>query len=623
MSDEPDAPATDPSADADAAAADAAAAGRSTPDRRDVLKGGTALLAGLPLQLSAVGGARVVDEAGDRPRGVHVAYGSDPATALTVAFSGPPAASAVVQYGPAGEPRTTRSATGAVVPGQDLVAYRATLRNLAPDTEYEYVVSIDGTERGPFAVSTAPTDPDSFRVSVASDHGIADPSNPFQRPNTDDPVKVMDRAARTDPALQIVTGDISYANGYPNTWELYFETFESYFAETPLMTAVGNHEAEPVTGLRQYDERLNEAMPIDDTLGPEDTEHEQRWYDFTYGNTLFVSLSTTTDACADVSRGEEYVPIYDPRCEAGGLTYGEVQEQYLRETLEQAVADDDITWKVVCFHGPLWTDSPDHPPRIDLRERWGPILDEYGVDLVLSGDNHVYERTKPIESNAEARWGEYGTTYVVNGTGGTSHYGFTSADPADFLAGRSNEYFGVTQLDIDDDRIRVRYVTQDGSVRDDFEVVKSDERTERGVRAATQRELMAPPITDLAVAGSREDDGSVFTGGQTNRIDLAVETATVPVTIRDRIPNEWAVVGGDATGTEPAGEQYTYVLFDDFEAASGTVTYFAEVPSSVEESGRYQFGPFEATGENFETWVSVTGTASTETVEGERMETDL
>jgi len=82
-------------------------------------------------------------------------------------------------------------------------------------------------------------------VTAVGDHGVADPENPFQRPGTDDPERVMETAASLDPDVQLIPGDISYANGAPSTWELYFETSESFYAETPLMTAPGNHEAEP------------------------------------------------------------------------------------------------------------------------------------------------------------------------------------------------------------------------------------------------------------------------------------------------------------------------------------------------------------------------------------------
>jgi hypothetical protein len=333
-----------------------------------------------------------------------------------------------------------------------------------------------------------------------------------------------------------------------------------------------------------------------------------------------------------VSRGEEFVPIYDPRCEFDGATYGDVQERYLRRVLEDAVEDDDVKWKVVYFHGPFWTDSPDHAPRDLLRDRWGTILDEYGVDLVFSGDNHVWERTRPIAAEPgrddyapAGSWdweSSVGTTFVTNGTGGVSHYGFGNGQPGEYLARRTNNHFGVERLDITDERIRVEYVTtgtdDDGepTVRDALEIRKSDERTDRGVRRPEQVDRYDGPVEDdVVVQATREDDGSVFTGGQTNRVDLRFE-ANRAVRLRDRIPASWEVVGGDATRTDdgaPGDTQWVY--FDDAAATEGSVTYFVEVSEGAAETDRYTVGPVQAS-EDGDQWLSVPGTESEETVVG-------
>ncbi len=598
-------------------------------ERRDLLRG-VAGAAAAPFFVSSVAGAA---DSPEGPAGVHAAYGRDPASTLRVGWSGAPAADARLEIGRPGEPKTAVDAEANPLPGQEAVAYAATVTGLASDATYEYEAVLDGRRAGPFEVETAPDDTDGFSVTAVSDHGIADPQNAFQRPNDENPNEVMEVAQRLDSDLQILAGDISYANGAPSTWELYFDTFEEFFAQTPFMTAPGNHEAEPGTGLLQYDRRLNDLMPTDDPLGPDDLEHERRWYHFDYDNTRFVSVSTTTDGCGDVSRGEEFVPIYDPTCEAGGVTYGDVQEEYLRNVLEDAVADDDVKWKVVYFHGPFWTDSPDHAPRDQLRDRWGTLFDEYGVDLAFCGDNHVWERTKPIRAKpgrddyAPADAWEYdetdlGTTFLTNGTGGVSHYGFGNRQPGDYLARRTNNHYGVERLDITDERIRVEYVTTDSLdaddlvVRDSFEIRKSNERTDAGARRPKQTsDYVGPVEDDVVVQGSRDDDGSVFTAGQTNRITLEYD-ASREVRLRDRIPASWSVdlEYGDAvrTGGAPGNTQYVY--FDE-SGTDGTVNYFVEVPEGADGTGRYTLGPSQAS-ENGDDWLAIPGTESQETVVG-------
>ncbi|PSP78577.1 hypothetical protein BRC88_10915 [Halobacteriales archaeon QS_4_69_225] len=609
-------------------------------ERRDLLRG-VAGAATAPFFVNSVAGQQAPDEG---PAGVHAAYGRDPASTLRIGWSGAPAAEARVEIGRPDEPKTTVTAEANPLPGQEAVAYAATVTGLASGATYEYEAVLDGRRAGPFEIETAPDDTDGFVVTAVSDHGIADPENAFQRPDDRNPDEVMAVAQSLDSDLQILAGDISYANGVPSTWELYFDTFEDFFARTPFMTAAGNHEAEPGTALIQYDRRLNDLMPIDDPLSPDDTQHEQRWYHFDYDNTRFVALSTSTDGCGDVSRGEEFVPIYDPRCEAGGVTYGDVQDEYLRNVLEDAVADDDVTWKIVYFHGPLWTDSPDHAPRDLLRDRWGTIFDEYGVDLAFCGDNHVWERTKPIKARpgrddyAPASAWEYdetdlGTTYLTNGTGGVSHYGFGNRQPGDYLARRTNNHYGVERLDITDERIRVEYVTTDSLdgdglgdelvVRDSFEIRKADERTDAGARRPRQTSDYDGPIEDdVVVQGGRDDDGSVFTAGQTNRVTLTYD-ATREVEIRDRLPASWDVEGGDAVRTDdgaPGDTQWVYFDESNGSGTSGTVNYFVEVPTGAGDTGRYTLGPSQArdveNGKSGDEWLDVPGTESRETVVG-------
>jgi hypothetical protein len=52
-------------------------------------------------------------------------------------------------------------------------------------------------------------------------------------------------------------------------------------------------------------------------------------------------------------------------------------------------------WKICFFHHPLHSDGQFHGSDVDLRERIEPILEKNGVNVVLSGHDHVYERIAP------------------------------------------------------------------------------------------------------------------------------------------------------------------------------------------------------------------------------------
>ena len=65
-------------------------------------------------------------------------------------------------------------------------------------------------------------------------------------------------------------------------------------------------------------------------------------------------------------------------------------------------------WKICYFHHPLYSDGRTHGSEVDLRVRLEPLFVKYGVDVVFSGHDHVYERITP----------QKGIQYFVSGSAG-------------------------------------------------------------------------------------------------------------------------------------------------------------------------------------------------------------
>ena len=65
------------------------------------------------------------------------------------------------------------------------------------------------------------------------------------------------------------------------------------------------------------------------------------------------------------------------------------------EWLESALAASKSEWKICYFHHPLYSSGDRHGPSLQLRSILEPIFVKHGVDVVLSGHEHVYERIKP------------------------------------------------------------------------------------------------------------------------------------------------------------------------------------------------------------------------------------
>jgi 3',5'-cyclic AMP phosphodiesterase CpdA len=76
--------------------------------------------------------------------------------------------------------------------------------------------------------------------------------------------------------------------------------------------------------------------------------------------------------------------------------------------LESALKDAREDWKVCFFHHPLYSDAARHGSSFDLRQVLEPLFVKYGVNVVFSGHDHVYERVKP----------QKGIYYFVSGSAG-------------------------------------------------------------------------------------------------------------------------------------------------------------------------------------------------------------
>jgi hypothetical protein len=76
--------------------------------------------------------------------------------------------------------------------------------------------------------------------------------------------------------------------------------------------------------------------------------------------------------------------------------------------IDRELGGSDATWKICYFHHPLYSDGKTHGPSLDLRKQLEPIFLAHGVNLVLSGHEHFYERLKP----------QQGITYIILGNSG-------------------------------------------------------------------------------------------------------------------------------------------------------------------------------------------------------------
>ena len=176
------------------------------------------------------------------------------------------------------------------------------------------------------------------------------------------------------------------------SWREMLETSSDYLRNIPIMAVSGNHETS-YAGYDGYKMQYNHF----NTHMPEQASVEKGYfYSFTYGDVHFVMLNSNCQGTADDSLSDEQI-------------------NWLRADLEE----NDANWTIAVMHHPVYStgtgssDRWEDPMVIAMRAQLAPIFTEYGVDMVLTGHDHVYYCTKPIGSSENIIDAE---TEVIDGT---------------------------------------------------------------------------------------------------------------------------------------------------------------------------------------------------------------
>lgn len=162
------------------------------------------------------------------------------------------------------------------------------------------------------------------------------------------------------------------------SWREMIDTSAKFMRSIPMMVVSGNHETS-YAGSDGYKMQYNHF----NTHMPEQSSFEKGYfYSFTYGDVHFVMLNSNCQGTADDSLSAEQI-------------------EWLRSDLEIS----DAKWKIAVMHHPMYSPGTGSKDRwedtmtIALQAQLSPIFAEYGVDVVLSGHDHVYYRTHPVDAN--------------------------------------------------------------------------------------------------------------------------------------------------------------------------------------------------------------------------------
>jgi predicted phosphodiesterase len=122
--------------------------------------------------------------------------------------------------------------------------------------------------------------------------------------------------------------------------------------------------------------------------------------------------------------------------------------------IEHALHQSNDDWKVCYFHHPLYSDGKTHGSALELRVALEPLFVRYGVNVVFSGHDHVYERTKP----------QKGITYFVSGAGGQLRKG--DVKPSDLTAAEFDQDRSFMLVEVSGDDLFFQAISRSGTMVD-------------------------------------------------------------------------------------------------------------------------------------------------------------
>lgn len=276
--------------------------------------------------------------------------------------------------------------------------HKAYVSGLKAGTVYAYKVG-NGTQMSDLGTFVTDNADDAVNFIVVADVQASSLEN-FEKGQA-----VVEKAFDVMPYADFYANLGDYTNDSTNEeWDLYATAFDAINLKATHVPVAGNHDS---------NSGWFDAMFALDTTESVTTGNGVN-YSFDYGNIHFAVVNTN-----DV------------------IAISNAQLNWLRNDMNSTDAD----WKVVLMHKSPYSLGKDikWPDACYLQESLAAVCDETNVDLVMSGHDHMYVRTKPLNDNKVVDQND-GTTYVLAGTAGSKRYEFRT-----FIL---NNYFSQDILDV-------------------------------------------------------------------------------------------------------------------------------------------------------------------------------
>jgi len=241
-----------------------------------------------------------------------------------------------------------------------------------------------------------------------------------------------------NPEIIILTGDLGQA-----TFEEWKELSINLENET-VYTILGDSESEIFNG-----EKYLKHYGL-----------ENEYYSFDYENIHFLGIST----------------------KLGNISYDFEQLEFIKTDLEKNYKNSETQWTIVFMHLPMYSSKAiDFEFMMDIRNELQPIFDSYGVDLVVSGHKHAYERTSSLMFNNIILGNEKceyqksdGQVYLTVGTGGHSHSVFDNKESWSIIQNDNDYGFFNLALSKKQNTLYGEFISNTGKIVDSFKIKNNE-----------------------------------------------------------------------------------------------------------------------------------------------------
>jgi hypothetical protein len=316
------------------------------------------------------------------------------------------------------------------------------LTGLSPNTIYYFICGGDtGGWSAERSFRTAPDNGMAFRFVAGGDSRSGARTGSFPG-EPDWPIgrdSVSQAMAAWNPSFVLFSGDFVMNDTYQWEWDNWFHAAMMYWIDTdnltiPIIPTQGNHDYSSDSGTAYF--------------GQFSLPGAEQYYSLDWGPNLHITVLDTETGVSGSG------PQYD----------------WLKNDL---ATHENYLWKVVLFHEPYFSNGPD-ALNTNVRNYWVPLFDQYHVDLVITGHEHLYERTYPINytvsQNTPMPLPQEGTIYITSGGWGAPLY---TAGTSWYTAFEQLGVYHFVVVDIDNGTLQLKAVDTGGNVFDTYTITKT------------------------------------------------------------------------------------------------------------------------------------------------------